>query len=44
MYDLGLYIGYVSRSFATLDRLSGLYELKYNSVTAPMVDIVLVLL
>ena len=44
MYDLDLYVGYVSRSFATLDGLPGLYGLKYNSVTALVVDIVLVLL
>ena len=34
----------VSRSFVTLDGLSGLYGLKYDSATAPVVDIVLVLL
>ena len=44
MYDLGLYVGYELRSFATLDGLSGLYGLKYDSVTAPVVAIVLVLL
>ena len=44
MYDLGLYVGYDSRSFATLDGLPGLYGLKYDSATAPVVAIVLVLL
>ena len=44
MYDLGLYVGYESRSFATLDGLPDLYGLKYDSVTALMVAIVLVLL
>ena len=44
MYDLGLYVGYESRSFATLDGLPGLYRLKYDSVTAPLVAIVLVVL
>ena len=34
MYDLDLYVGYVSRSFATLDRLPDLYGLKYDSATA----------
>ena len=34
----------VSRSFVTPDKLPGLYGLKYDSVTAPVVDIVLVLL
>ena len=44
MYDLGLYVGYVLRSFVILDGLLGLYGLKYDSATAPVVDIVLVLL
>ena len=44
MYDLGLYVGYESRSFATLDGLPGLYGLKYDNVTTPVVAIVLVLL
>ena len=44
MYDLGLYVGYESSSFMTLDGLPGLYGLKYDSVTTPMVAIVLVLL
>ena len=44
MYDLGLYVGYESRSFATLDGLPGLYGLKYDSVTTSVVAIVLVLL
>ena len=42
MYDLGLYVGYESRSFVTLDGLPGLYGLKYDSVTASVVAIVLV--
>ena len=44
MYDLGLYVGYDSMSFVTLDELPGLYRLKYDSATAPVVAIVLVLL
>ena len=44
MYDLGLYVGYEPRSFVTLDGLPGLYGLKYDSVTAPVDAIVLVLL
>ena len=44
MYDLGLYVGSESRSFATLDGLPGLYGLKYDSATAPVVDIILVIL
>ena len=44
MYDLCLYVGYDSRSFETLDGLLGLYGLKYDSVIAPVVAIVLVLL
>ena len=44
MYDLGLHVGYVSRSFVTLDGLPGLYGLKYDSATTPVVDIVLVFL
>jgi hypothetical protein len=34
----------VSRSFVTLNGLPGLYGLKYDSATALVVDIVLVLL
>ena len=34
----------VSRSFVTLDGLSGLYWLKYDSATAPVVNLVPVLL
>ena len=34
----------VSRSFMTLDGLSGLYGLKYDSAIAPVANIVLVLL
>jgi hypothetical protein len=34
----------VSRSFVTLDGVPGLYRLKYDSATAPVVDIILVLL
>ena len=44
MYDLGLFVGYESRSFATLDGLPGLYGLNYDSMTALVVAIVLVLL
>ena len=44
MYDLGLYVGYDSRSFVTLDGLPDLYGLKYDRATAPVVAIVLVLL
>ena len=44
LYDLGLYVGYDSKSFVTLDGLPGLYGLKYNHATASMVVIVLVLL
>ena len=44
MYDLGWYVGYDSRSFATLDVLPGLYGLKYDSAIAPMFASVLVLL
>ena len=44
MYDLGLYVGYESRSFATHDGLPGLYGLKYDSTTALVVAIILVLL
>ena len=44
MYDLGLYVGYDSMSFVTLDGLPDLYGLKYDSMTALVVDIVLVLL
>ena len=44
MYDLGLYVGSESRSFATLDGLPGLYGLKYDNATAPVVDMVLMLL
>ena len=44
MYDLGLYVGYDSRSFVILDGLPGLYGLKYDSVAALVVTIVLVLL
>ena len=44
MYDLGLYVGYDLRSFTTLDELPGLYGLKYDSTTTPVVAIVLVLL
>ena len=34
----------VLRSFVILDGIPGLYGLKYDSATAPVVDIVLVLL
>jgi hypothetical protein len=44
MYDLGLYVGYDSISFMILDELPSLYGLKYNSVAAPVVAAVLVLL
>jgi hypothetical protein len=44
MYDLSLYIGYDLRSFVILDGLPGLYGLKYDSVAAPVVAIVLELL
>ena len=44
MYDLGLYVGYDSMSFETLDGLPGLYGFKYDSAIAPVVAIVLVLL
>ena len=44
MYDLGLYVGYELRSFVTLDELPGLYGLKYDSVAALVVTVVLVLL
>ena len=44
MYDLGLYVGYELRSFVTLDGLPGLYGIKYDIVTTPVVAIVLVLL
>ena len=42
MYDLGLYVGYDSRSFVTLDGLPGLYGLKYDSAIVAVVAIVLV--
>jgi hypothetical protein len=44
MYNLGLYVGYDSRSFVTLDGLLGLYGLKYDNVTTLVVAIVLVVL
>jgi hypothetical protein len=44
MYDLGLYVGYDSRSFVILDRLPALYGLKHDSVVAPVVAVVLVVL
>jgi hypothetical protein len=44
MYGLGWYIGYDSRSFVILNRLSGLYGLKYDSVTTPVIAVALVLL
>ena len=44
MYDLGLYVGYDSKSFVTLDGIPGLYGLKYDRATAPVVVIVFVLL
>ena len=43
MYDLGCMLDY-SRFFVMLDGLLGLYGLKYDSATAPVVVIVLVLL
>ena len=43
MYDLGCML-VESRPFMVLDGLSGLYGLKYDSVTALVVAIVLVLL
>jgi hypothetical protein len=44
MYDIGLYVGYDSRSFVILDGLPSLYGLKYDCVTTPVVAIVLVFL
>jgi hypothetical protein len=44
MYNLGLYVGYDSRSFVILDGLLGLYGLKYDNVTTLVVAIVLVVL
>ena len=44
MYDLGLYVGYDSRSIVTLDGPPGLYGLKYDYATTLEVAIELVLI